>query len=207
VVAPARPIRVPQETARPRRLGRGRGAGCKSPAGRRLRGGEGSAGRSAASRDGRRALIARSHDLPRAPLPRVPRRHPGTLASIAGASPGLPQSAPPAAGCGEVPIAAPPCRTPTIRSARFPRKDGSTPEPRVQETAAVARRSPLAFPAPDRVPHALSGAARNQVGPPRKRTIASRVRREAIDGWRCASDESRLDAIRLEADKSWLLGS
>lgn len=40
------------------------GPGCKSPAGRRLRSGEWSAGRSAASRDGRRALIARSQDLP-----------------------------------------------------------------------------------------------------------------------------------------------
>jgi hypothetical protein len=43
----------------------GSGSGCKSPAGRhRQCGGEWSAGRSAASRDGRRALIARSQDLP-----------------------------------------------------------------------------------------------------------------------------------------------
>jgi hypothetical protein len=41
----------------------GSGSGCKSPAGRRGSG-DWSAGRSAASRDGRRALIARSHDLP-----------------------------------------------------------------------------------------------------------------------------------------------
>jgi hypothetical protein len=40
------------------------GSGCKSPAGRRRGGGDWSAGRSAASRDGRRALIARSQDLP-----------------------------------------------------------------------------------------------------------------------------------------------
>ena|SRR5436309_11576398 len=65
------------------------------------------------------------------------------------------------------------------------------------------RRSPavlLVFPAPDRVPHACPERPENE-------TIASRVRREAIDGWRCASDKSRLDAVRLEADKSWLLGS
>jgi len=111
----------------------------------------------------------------------VSRRHPGTLASIAGRPPRLP-----------------PCRRrPRVDAAdslythphadRRPSALLGSEEGWIDPGAACpgngGGRPPFsfAFPAPDRVPHALSGAARNQAHP-RKQTIASRVRREAIDG-------------------------
>jgi hypothetical protein len=67
---------MPRESKRPGRCGPG--PGCKSPAGaRRLGGGAGSGGRSAASRDGRRALVARSQDLPHGSPARAAWRRPG----------------------------------------------------------------------------------------------------------------------------------
>jgi hypothetical protein len=159
---------------------RGSGPGCKSPAGRR-RSGERSAGRSAASRDGRRALIARSQDLQGLPCPERLDVTRGTLGSIAGRLPGLPPCRRPRRPMRRITYIRTPMPNGDHPHGSVPRKDGSTPEPQVQETAAVARRSPPAFPAPDRVPHALSGAARSQVRPENERSPPACVGRRSMD--------------------------
>jgi len=165
---------------------RGPGPGCKSPAGRRRGDGEGSAGRSAASPDGRRALIARSQDLPcpscldaaREP-PEYTVREPEDWRARDGAR----------TGCGGFPIAAPPGRSATIRPA--PHRG----RPTIGRGAATGNgggRPPFSF--PSRLPRSgpasptLVRSARRHFSP--KRPIASRVRREAIDGWRCANGMS-----------------
>ena len=180
------------------------GSGCKSPAGRRRGGGDWSAGRSAASRDGRRALIARSQDLPCPGCLDATRERTGVYGPGSGPIHPPDQARPPDAAVSLLPPH--PARSHTSRGSRS--EEGHRPD----RGAAFRerRRSPAVLPtSPLRtcVPHACPERPANARTIAGKRAIALRVRRRAIDGWRCASDESRLDAFRLEADKSWLLGS
>jgi len=179
------------------------GSGCKSPAGRRRGSGDWSAGRSAASRDGRRALIARSQDLPCPGRLDATREQTGVYGP--GSRPIHPTDPPWASDAADSLLPRHPARSHTSH--------GSVPREDIDRVAGPRSgngggRPPFsAIPAPNSVPHACSERPRNARAAALKRAIALRLRRRATDGIRCASDESRLDAFRLEADKSWLLGS
>jgi hypothetical protein len=115
----------------------GSGPGCKSPASRRRGSGDWSAGRSAASRDGRRALIARSQDLPcpsRLDATRERREYSRRGAVLYAGRTAA------AFGCGGFPIAAHPLRAPYIAGLR-PVEEIDRARSGYHGTAAVARRS------------------------------------------------------------------
>jgi len=159
----------------------GPGPGCKSPAGRRRCCGDWSAGRSAASRDGRCVLIARSQDLPCPSRLDVTRERP----EYSRADPG---DAGRALGWDRMrrfpycprPL---PARIPMLGSVQTEDMDRPA-EPPPTGTAAVARRS----------------SAYNK-------TIASRCPGRRSSFLMTTGDKSRRTRYRLEADHSWLLGS
>jgi hypothetical protein len=147
-----------QESNRPGPCGSGPRCGCKSPASRRRCDGEGSAGRSAVSRDGRRALIARSRDLP-CPNHLDPVRERG---EYNGRDPAGAASRRDRAAMRRIPYCPTPRPTGDHPHGSAPRKANDRVAEPLQGTAAVARRSPSpsVFPAPDSVPHAGPGRLR-----------------------------------------------
>ena len=120
------------------------------------------------------------------PLSELPCRNPGTDGSIPAASRGLASAGrrEPADAAVSLLPAPPGDERPSARLRSEEGQDRVTES--LQGTAEVARRSPLISPLRTASPTPVRSTLF-----PGKRTIASRVRREAIDGWRYSSDESR----------------
>jgi len=191
------------------------GSGCKSPAGRRRGGDDWSAGRSAASRDGRRALIARSQDLPRAPLPRAASDATrGTDGSIRPGLPSHPADGPANGRMRRIPYCRETPPGPIPRSTPFRGRTSTGSRGHFWER----RRSPAVppdFPAPNSVPHACSerprAGERRPATParesaPKERSPPACVGRRSMDG-----DARAMSPVWTRSgsrpNKSWLLGS
>ena len=187
------------------------GSGCKSPAGRRRGGDDWSAGRSAASRDGRRALIARSQDLPRAPLPRAASTRQGEWTGVYG-----PGSRPihPANRARRVDAALyllpPDPAGPHTWRGSVPRRDiDQVAEPfrERRRSPAVLPTSPLRTASPTPVRSARVGvSACRQPSAPKERSPPACVGRRSMDG-----DARAMSPVWTRSgsrpNKSWLLGS
>lgn len=159
---------------------RGPGPGCKSPAGRRRCCGECSAGRSAASRDGRRALIARSQDLPTDPLPGAVLEPPRDAGSIPAGSARMPREPGPRRRMRRLPYwrtrgQPRPSRRALLRGR--PTIGCGAPRERRRSPAVLLSNSPSSGPS---VPHAGPGLPGIRSGP---KTIDRPPRASGGDRW------------------------